>query len=145
MWQLSFIGVFYILYFVLQSETKQFYIWRTCNNNLLILVCASGITKCGKLLLQSASGIIKCDRLYSKVRQALQSVTVHSSDPPPALLRRNGGRGAIYYWGFSGDSSWWSRKKSWCVYLSCVNKHVPQNNCLSKIIIGIVIVLIVLI
>ena len=27
-----------------------------------------------------------CDRLYSKVRQALRSVTVHSSDPPPPPL-----------------------------------------------------------
>ena len=34
------------------------------------------ITKCYRLLLQSASGITKCDRLYYKVRQVLQSVTV---------------------------------------------------------------------
>ena len=34
------------------------------------------ITKFDRLLLQSASGITKCDRLYYKVRQVLQSVTV---------------------------------------------------------------------
>ena len=41
---------------------------------------------------------------------------------------------AILYWGFSGDFSWCSiGKKSWCIYLSFVNKHVQQNNCLNKI------------
>ena len=40
----------------------------------------------------------------------------------------------ILYWGFSGDSSWCNTgKKSWRVYLSFVNKHVLQNNCLNKI------------
>ena len=34
------------------------------------------ITKCDRLLLQSASGITKCDKVYYKVRQVLQSVTV---------------------------------------------------------------------
>ena len=34
------------------------------------------ITKFDRFLLQSASGITKCDRLYYKVRQVLQSVTV---------------------------------------------------------------------
>ena len=34
------------------------------------------ITKCDRLLLQSVSGITKCNRLYYKVRQVLQSVTV---------------------------------------------------------------------
>ena len=34
------------------------------------------MTKCDRLLLQGASGITKCDRLYYKVRQLLQSVTV---------------------------------------------------------------------
>ena len=34
------------------------------------------IIKCDRLLLQSASGITKYDRLYYKVRQLLQSVTV---------------------------------------------------------------------
>ena len=37
---------------------------------------SSFITECDRLLLQSASGITKCDKLYYKVRQVLQSVTV---------------------------------------------------------------------
>ena len=60
---------------LLQSLTIQFrrlfrhifyYKWRQGNF----------ITKCYRLLLQSTSGITKCDRLYYKVRQILQSVTV---------------------------------------------------------------------
>ena len=40
---------------------------------------------------------------------------------------------AILYWGFFGDSTWWStEKKSWCICLSFVNKHVLQNKCPSK-------------
>ena len=34
------------------------------------------MTKCDRLLLQSPSGITKSDRLYYKVRQVLQSVTI---------------------------------------------------------------------
>ena len=48
--------------------------------------------------------------------------------------RQNGGslfrnvEFVILYWSFSGDSSWCSTGiKSWCVYLSFVNKHVIQN------------------
>ena len=37
------------------------------------------------------------------------------------------------------------RKKSWCVYLSFVNQHVLQNNCLKYEMIGIWIVFIVMI
>ena len=60
---------------LLQSLTIQFrrlfrhifyYKWRQGNF----------ITKCYRLLLQSTSGITKCDRLYYKVSQVLQSVTV---------------------------------------------------------------------
>ena len=42
------------------------------------------------------------------------------------------GRFAILYWGFSGDSSWCSKGKKCCVYLSFVNKLVLQNNCWNK-------------
>ena len=48
-------------------------------------------------------------------------------------LSRNG-EVAILYWGFSGGYSWCSIEKiSRCVYLSFVNKHVLQNNCLNEI------------
>ena len=47
-------------------------------------------------------------------------------------LSRNG-RFVIFYWGLSGDSEWCSiGKKTSCVYLSFVNKHLLQNNCLNK-------------
>ena len=40
----------------------------------------------------------------------------------------------LLYWGFSGDSSWCSiGKKSWCIYLYFVNKHMLPNNCSGKI------------
>ena len=40
---------------------------------------------------------------------------------------------AILKWGFSRDYSWFRiGKKAWCVYLSFVNKHVLQNNCLNE-------------
>ena len=42
----------------------------------LLLQNVSGIIKCDALLLQSVSSISKCDRLYHKVPQVLQSVTV---------------------------------------------------------------------
>ena len=59
---------------LLQSVTTQFlrlfcHIWY-CKKQQKIII------KCERLLLQSASGITKCDRLYYKVRQAIQSVTV---------------------------------------------------------------------
>ena len=55
--------------------------------------------------------------------------------------------GSILYWGFSGDSSWCRiRKKSWCIYLFFVNKHVLKITAYIKYkMIGIVVVLIVLI
>ena len=60
---------------LLQSVTLQFHrlFWHISYYKVLQI---NLITKCDRRLLQSASGIAKCDRLYYKVRQVLQSVTV---------------------------------------------------------------------
>ena len=60
---------------LLQSVTIQFHrlFWHISYYKVLQI---NFITKCDRLLLQSASGIAKCDRLYYKVRQVLQGVTV---------------------------------------------------------------------
>ena len=53
--------------------------WLKGRMSLLVVVLylnSSGITKCDRLLLQSGSGITKSDKLYYKVYQALQSLTV---------------------------------------------------------------------
>ena len=61
-------------------------------------------------------------------------------------LSRNGGV-AIFYWGFSGDSSWCSIEKNIDGFIfPFLTKNVLQNNCLNKYeMIVIAIVLIVLI
>ena len=58
---------------LLQSVTIQFdrSFW-----HYYIVWKSSFFIKCDRVLLLSASGITKCDRIYCKVNQVLQSVTI---------------------------------------------------------------------